>query len=36
MPSQFFGLNIENKLVVNEGDTLSLGNHLLTFVFVDT
>ncbi len=33
MIEQFFGLNIENKLVVNEGDTLSLGNHLLTFVF---
>ena len=33
MMDQFFNINIENKLVVNDMDTLSLGNHLLTFVF---
>ncbi len=33
MIEQFFGVDIEKKLVVNDGDTLSLGNHLLTFVF---
>ena len=33
MIDQFFNINIENKLVVNDMDTLSLGNHLLTFVF---
>ena len=33
MIEQFFNMNIENKLVVNEFDKLSLGNHELTFVF---
>ncbi len=33
MMDQFFNINIENKLVVNDMDTLSLGSHLLTFVF---
>lgn len=33
MIEQFFGLNINNKIVVNNGDTLSLGKHQLTFVF---
>ena len=33
MIEQFFGVDIENKLVVNEMDTLSLGKHQLTFVF---
>ena len=29
----FPGISINNKLVVNNGDTLSLGSHSLTFVF---
>ena len=33
MIEQFFNVSIENKLVVNEYDTLSLGKHTLTFVF---
>ena len=33
MIEQFFNINIENKLVVNEFDKLSLGKHELTFVF---
>ena len=33
MIEQFFGVDIQKKLVVNDGDTLSLGNHNLTFVF---
>ena len=33
MIEQFFGVNLENKLVVNDMDSLSLGNHDLTFVF---
>ena len=33
MIEQFFGVNLENKLVVNDMDSLSLGNHTLTFVF---
>lgn len=33
MIDQFFNINIENKLVVNEYDKLSLGKHELTFVF---
>ena len=33
MIEQFFGVNLENKLVVNDMDFLSLGNHNLTFVF---
>lgn len=30
--SQFFGTDIANKVTVNEGDTLELGSHTLTFV----
>ncbi len=30
--TQFFNSEIENKIVVAEGDTLELGNHTLTFV----
>ena len=33
MIEQFFGVDIENKLIVNEYDSLTLGNHVLTFVF---
>ena len=33
MIEQFFNINIENKLVVNEYDKLSLGKHELSFVF---
>ncbi len=33
MIQQFFGVDIQKKLVVNDGDSLSLGNHTLTFVF---
>ncbi len=33
MIEQFFGVDVENKLIVNDGDTLSLGSHTLTFVF---
>ncbi|MDD5824188.1 MAG: FprA family A-type flavoprotein [Firmicutes bacterium] len=34
MMGQFFpGMELENKLVVVEGDTLELGSHTLTFVF---
>ena len=33
MLEQFFDCKFENRLVVAEGDTLSLGEHSLTFVF---
>ena len=33
MMEQFFHTEIAHKLVVNEGDTLNLGTHVLTFVF---
>ena len=33
MMEQFFHAEIAHKLVVNEGDTLNLGIHVLTFVF---
>ena len=33
MMKQFFHQEIERKLVVNDGDTLNLGKHILTFVF---
>ncbi len=34
MMKQFFGTDFaERQVVVNDGDTLSLGNHMLTFVF---
>ena len=33
MMDQFFHTEIKNKLVVNEGDSLNLGKHVLTFVF---
>ena len=33
MMEQFFHAEIAHKLVVNEGDTLNLGTHVLTFVF---
>ena len=33
MIQQFFGVELDNKLVVNDMDSLSLGNHKLTFVF---
>jgi flavorubredoxin/flavin reductase (DIM6/NTAB) family NADH-FMN oxidoreductase RutF len=33
MMDQFFHQNIPHKLVVNDGDTLNLGEHILTFVF---
>ena len=33
MMDQFFHTEIKNKLVVNEGDSLNLGKHILTFVF---
>lgn len=32
MITQFFNKDIENKLVVKEGDTLNLGNHTLQFI----
>ena len=33
MMEQFFHQDIPHKLVVNDGDTLNLGEHILTFVF---
>ena len=33
MMEQFFHAEIKNKLVVNDGDSLNLGRHVLTFVF---
>lgn len=33
MMKQYFHKEIEKKLVVNDGDTLNLGKHILTFVF---
>ena len=33
MMEQFFHAEIKNKLVVNDGDSLNLGKHVLTFVF---
>ena len=33
MIEQFFNYNIVNKVVVNDKDSLSLGNHELTFIF---
>ena len=33
MMEQFFHQEIEKKVVVNDGDTLNLGKHTLTFVF---
>ena len=33
MMEQFFHQEIPHKLVVNDGDTLNLGSHILTFVF---
>ena len=33
MMDQFFHTEIKNKLVVNDGDSLNLGKHVLTFVF---
>ena len=33
MMEQFFHQEIAHKLVVNDGDTLNLGSHILTFVF---
>ncbi len=33
MMDQFFHTEIKNKVVVNEGDSLNLGEHTLTFVF---
>ena len=33
MMEQFFNQEIPNKMVVNEGDSLNLGKHVLTFVF---
>ena len=33
MIEQFFNTTIENKLIVNDTDTLTLGKHTLTFVF---
>ena len=33
MMSQFFKEEIKKKVVVNEGDALNLGNHVLNFVF---
>ncbi len=32
MIQNFFGVDVENKITVGEGDTLSLGKHQLTFV----
>ena len=33
MMEQFFHEEIKNRIVVNDGDTLNIGNHTLTFVF---
>ena len=33
MMKQYFHKEMEKKLVVNDGDTLNLGKHILTFVF---
>ncbi len=33
MMEQFFHQEIKHQLVVNDGDTLNLGSHILTFVF---
>ena len=33
MMEQFFHQEIAHKLIVNDGDTLNLGSHILTFVF---
>ena len=33
MMEQFFHQDIPHKLIVNDGDTLNLGEHILTFVF---
>ena len=33
MMEQFFHQDIPHKVVVNDGDTLNLGSHILTFVF---
>ena len=33
MIEQFFGVNLDNKYIVNDMDSLSLGKHTLTFVF---
>ena len=33
MIEQFFGVDIENKLIVNDMSLLSLGKHTLTFIF---
>ena len=33
MMEQFFNTTIENKLIVNDTDTLTIGKHTLTFVF---
>ena len=33
MMEQFFHQEIKNRVEVNEGDSLNLGNHVLTFVF---
>ena len=33
MIEQFYNLNINNKIIVNDNDALSLGKHNLTFVF---
>ena len=33
MMDQFFHHEIKNKVVVNDGDSLNLGKHILTFVF---
>lgn len=33
MIEQFYNLNINNKIIVNDNDVLSLGKHNLTFVF---
>ena len=33
MMEQFFHEEIKNRIVVNEGDTLNIGKHTLTFVF---
>ena len=33
MMEQFFHTEIKNKLIVNDGDSLNLGKHVLTFVF---
>lgn len=34
MISQFFpGMTVENKMIVQDGDVLALGNHQLNFIF---